>query len=65
MTRAKGAFVREGWTDVNVAGDEGRSVSADNGELAAVILCLHHTVIVVVSGTDALAPNAARGSNII
>jgi hypothetical protein len=52
VSRAKGAFAQEGWTDIAVQGTAGLSISANNGKLAAVILCLDSTVVVVVTGGD-------------
>jgi hypothetical protein len=58
VDRAKGAFAQEGWTGIAVQGTAGISVNANKGKLAAVILCIDASVIVVVSGGDGdLAPN--------
>jgi|ERR1700733_2691523 hypothetical protein len=52
VNRAKGAFAQEGWTGVAVQGTAGISINANKGKLAAVILCLDSSVIVVVCGGD-------------
>jgi hypothetical protein len=67
-TNAKAAFVSIGWTNVQSSGQPSLSISADNGKLSAVIVCLGGrylnpdfgslVVVAVAGGSDDSANNA-------
>ncbi|HEX9522311.1 MAG TPA: hypothetical protein VF949_05060 [Reyranella sp.] len=65
MQRANGAFAREGWGNIHLAGSPALAIAAQKGPLAGVILCLdraigadHAIAVVFVTGGDGeLAPN--------
>src|SRR5260370_38180138 len=59
MQRANGAFAREGWGNIHLAGSPALAIAAQKGPLAGVILCLdraigadHAIAVVFVPGGD-------------